>query len=115
MSSRSRRERKPPEPLYLALTEKQWQNTVVELARSLGYRTYHPWLSIRSERGWPDLAIFKPGRFLLAELKSEKGKLTPAQEEIIAELRESGVEVYIWRPSDFDTVAAILNGQKNHT
>ena len=55
-----------------ALTEKAFQSQVVSLAHILGYRVYHPWISIRSERGWPDLALFKPGRFLLIELKTDE-------------------------------------------
>ncbi|MEM4723625.1 MAG: VRR-NUC domain-containing protein [Candidatus Hadarchaeum sp.] len=97
--------------LFLTLNEKQWQKTVVDLARTLGYRVYHPWLSIRSEKGWPDLALFKPGRFLLAELKTERGKLTPSQEQMIADLRAAGVEVHVWRPSDFEKAAKILAGE----
>jgi hypothetical protein len=98
------------EDLRLKLTEKQFQTQVVALARSLGYRVYHPWLSIRSEKGWPDLAIFKPGRFLLAELKTEKGKLTQNQELMIEELRQAGVEVHVWRPGDWDDIVRILAG-----
>lgn len=90
------------------ITEKQWQAQVVYLARLFGYRIYHPWLSIRSERGWPDLAIFRPGRFLLAELKSDTGKLTDAQLRMIADLTAAGVEVYVWRPRDIDRVMEIL-------
>lgn len=91
-----------------AMTEKEWQKQVVDLARALGWRTYHPWLSIRSERGWPDLALFKPGRFLLAELKRETGDVSPAQESMIADLRAAGVTVYVWRPSDWDEVVEVL-------
>ena len=91
-----------------AMTEKEWQKQVVALAAAFGFRSYHPWLSIRSERGWPDLALFKPDRFLLAELKTDKGKLTPAQDVMIADLRAAGVEVHVWRPRDWDDVMRIL-------
>ena len=37
--------------------------------------------TIRSERGWPDLALVRPPRFLLAELKTDKGMTTPSQDE----------------------------------
>lgn len=90
------------------ITEKAFQAQVVALAAALGYRCYHPWLSIRSERGWPDLALFRPGRFLLAELKSDKGKLTDRQEAMIADLRAAGVECHVWRPSDWDTLVEVL-------
>ena len=91
-----------------ALTEKEWQSQVVDLAHLFGYRAYHTFFSIRSERGWPDLALFRPGRFLLAELKSDTGKLTDAQLKMVADLTAAGVEVHIWRPADIDRVMAVL-------
>lgn len=90
------------------LNEKEWQRQVVDVAHLFGFRVYHPWLSIRSEKGWPDLALFRPGRFLLAELKTNKGKVSAAQEGMIRDLRRAGVEVHVWRPSDLDTVMEVL-------
>ena len=96
----------------LALTEKEFQAQVVDLAKTLGYRVYHPWLSIRSERGWPDLALFKPGRFLLAELKTDKGKVSDRQTEMLADLKAAGVEVHLWRPADFDAIVEVLRSDQ---
>lgn len=90
------------------LTEKAFQQQVVELARALGYRCYHTYFSIRSERGWPDLALFKEGRFLLAELKTDKGKLTDKQVEMLADLSRAGVETHVWRPRDWDALVEVL-------
>ncbi len=90
------------------MTEKDWQKQVIDLARLFGFRVFHPWLSIRSEKGWPDLALFRPGRFLLAELKTETGKLPASQESMIADLRAAGVEVHVWRPTDLDHVVEVL-------
>ena len=96
----------------IALTEKEFQSQVVDLAKTLGFRCYHPWLSIRSERGWPDLALFKPGRFLLAELKTDKGKVSDKQTEMLAELKAAGVEVHLWRPRDFDAIVEVLRSDQ---
>lgn len=101
----------PPKTNIPPITEKAFQAQVVALAHALAYRTYHPWLSIRSERGWPDLAIFREGRFLLAELKTDKGKLTDKQQEMLAALEAAGVEVHVWRPRDWDTIVEILNAR----
>jgi hypothetical protein len=91
------------------LTEKEWQAQVLELAGLLGWATYHPWLSIHSPRGWPDLALVRPPRLLLVELKSEKGKVTPAQQHWLELLGACpGVEAHVWRPSDWDAVTEIL-------
>lgn len=93
----------------LALTEKAWLAQVVELASMLGWEHYHPWLSVHSPRGWPDLALVRPPRLVLAELKSEKGKTTPAQDHWLELLGKCpGVEVYLFRPSDLDEVVRCL-------
>ncbi len=61
--------------------------------------------TIRSERGWPDLALVRPPRFLLAELKTDKGMTTPSQDEWLALLSSCpAIEVYLWRPHDFNDV-----------
>jgi hypothetical protein len=96
-------------PVLPPLTEKQWMAQVVDLARTFRWETYHAFLSVHSPRGWPDLALVRPPRLILAELKSEAGKLTPAQARWLELLGAcDGVEVYTWRPSDLDAVAARL-------
>lgn len=87
------------------LTEREFQH----LAGMLGWTTYHPALSKWSERGWPDLALVRPPRFVLAELKRENGRTTPFQDTWLALLRACpGIETYLWRPRDFDAIAAVL-------
>jgi hypothetical protein len=46
---------------------------------------------------------------VLVELKSEKGKVTPAQQHWLDLLGACpGLEVHVWRPSDWDGVTEIL-------
>jgi hypothetical protein len=91
------------------LTEKQWLRQVTDLAHLYRWRTFHPWLSIRSERGWPDLALVRPPRLVLAELKTDHGKVTLPQQEWLDLLGAcSGVEVHLWRPSDFNDLVEVL-------
>lgn len=106
------------------LTEADFQRQVVELAHILGWRVLHVRRSIgrrggqqahqttTSIKGWPDLLLFHPdrGEHFVAELKSEKGRLRPEQVEVLADLRASGVECHVWRPSNFDEVQARLGG-----
>lgn len=96
------------------LSEREFQHQVVDLAKVLGWGTlelpdgsldgliYHPQLSKWSERGWPDLAMARrrDGRFLLAELKAERGVVSARQVAVIDLLRACGVEVHVFRPSD---------------
>lgn len=96
-------------PGRLPLTEKQWQAQVTDYAHLMRWHTYHAFLSIHSPRGWPDLALVRPPRLILAEMKSEKGKATPAQQEWLQLLEGCpGVETYVWRPSDWPDVETVL-------
>ena len=88
----------------LGITEKQFEGQVSYLAKMFGWRYYHPFLSKWSERGWPDVVLLRDGRLILAELKSERGKLTPDQARWLWELRRvPGLEVRIWRPRHLET------------
>jgi hypothetical protein len=96
-------------PGDVRISEKDFQRQVLELARLYRWHAYHPALSKWSERGWPDLALARPPRLVFAELKSETGKVTEHQERWLGLLRGCpGVEVFLWRPSDLERVAAVL-------
>ena len=93
----------------LVVAEKDFQRQVLDLARLFRWKPYHPFLSKWSERGFPDLTLIRPPRLLFAELKRDRGKPTPDQAEWLELLRACpGVETYLWHPSDFDDIAAIL-------
>jgi hypothetical protein len=96
--------------LRLAVTEKAFSEQVLTLAKLLGWTHYRVWVSIRSPRGFPDLVLVRPPRLIFAELKSEKGRLTEAQRawiELLAQV--PAVETYVWRPSDWPTILAVLS------
>lgn len=101
------------------MTEAEWQAQVVQLAGMLGWRHNHTrravgknrrWATATSCVGWPDLTLWheRQRRFIFAELKSDKGRTTMEQDDVLASLRAAGAEVYVWRPADLDDVAAIL-------
>jgi hypothetical protein len=51
----------------------------------------------------------RPPRLVFAELKADRGRTTPDQERWLALLgSRTGVEAYLWRPSDIDDIAALL-------
>lgn len=92
-----------------AVTEKDFQRQVLDLAGIYGWSSYHPMLSKWSERGWPDLALCRPPRLVFAELKRETGKTSEHQDRWLDLLGACpSVEVYLWRPSDLDRVAEVL-------
>jgi hypothetical protein len=86
------------------LTEKQWQQQVLDLATLYGWRHFHDRDPRGSDSGWPDLVLCRPPELLIVELKSQHGHLTRAQSEWLAALRACGVQVDVWRPSQFDEV-----------
>ena len=94
------------------LSEAEWQAQVIRLAISNGWQTHHHFDSRRSSPGWPDLALVHPTRclFLLAEIKTETGRVKPEQEQWLAWLTAAGVDARLWRPSDWDEVVATLTG-----
>src|SRR5262249_31803425 len=89
------------------LAEKEFQAQVVQLARLLRWRVYHTYDSRRSAPGLPDLLLVRE-RVLWAELKTESGRVTPAQRAWIEALAAAGQEVRLWRPRDWPTIQAVL-------
>jgi hypothetical protein len=103
-------------------SEADFQAVVVETARLSGWRVAHfrpartkdgSWKTpvTADGAGWPDLCLVRPPRIIFAELKSESGQLRPNQTEWLDVLRLlPQVEVFLWRPSDWDTVVETLTG-----
>jgi hypothetical protein len=88
-----------------AMTEKDLQAHVRSVATVNGWRAFCWWSSLHSPAGWPDLVLVREvndsqARLLFVELKSEKGKFVPEQEEAHRLLRLTGHQVYVWRQSD---------------
>jgi hypothetical protein len=97
------------------VSEKLLQGAVYDCARRLGYLAYHVFDARRSAPGFPDLVLIKPPRLIVAELKTEKGRLSAHQEVWLHRfLQIDGVEVYLWKPSQWlsGEVEAILRGEQ---
>lgn len=107
-------------PAIREVSEAAFQKAVIELAETLGWRTFHVHDSRKALRGgrlvgdrraagFPDLVLTRRGRLLFLELKSEKGRLRAAQAEWLADLQEveqdaaGRVVVRVLRPSDWDS------------
>lgn len=98
-----------PEPPPTFADEGKFQAAVIAKAKECGWTVYHTYDSRRSEDGWLDLAICRPPRLLFWELKSEKGKLTPAQKKWLNLLRKcDGVEADAFWPKDWERIVKLL-------
>lgn len=102
-------------------SEAAFQEQVTDLARMTGWRCMHVrrsigkghrWTTATSVAGWPDLILWRPGRIIAAELKSQAGQVTSDQARVLASLEEAGMETHVWRPADLDEVAATLGRRR---
>ena len=94
--------------------EKDFQERVCHLARLYHWRIYSIPDSRRvSMAGYPDLTMWnvEQKRLIFAELKREKGKVSESQKIVLSELGQLvQCEVYVWRPSDWDSIIEIMKG-----
>lgn len=93
--------------------EADFQGAVISLARLTGWLAFHSHDSRRSAAGWPDLALCKPPRLLVVELKTTRGRLRPEQRVWLTALAACpGVEVALWRPADWPAIErALVHGE----
>ena len=92
------------------VTEKDFQETVVQAAEMFGWWHYHVADSRRSRPGFPDLVLIKPPKVIFLEVKREKGRLTVAQADVLAMLEDcSEVQAAVVRPTDWGQVVEWLS------
>lgn len=86
------------------MTERQLEAAIVKLATLMGWMVYTV-ADSRSQRshhpGYPDLTMVRGDRLVVAELKSEKGRLRPGQQEWLDAFCAAGAEAYLWKPADW--------------
>ena len=106
--------------IRVPLTEAQFQKQVTDLAERLGWSWLHiermgdvsgRWRTPVSGplgTGWPDLVLIRRDKLIFAELKAQKGQLTPPQRTVMMELVKVA-PYYVWRPSDFNSILEVLS------
>jgi len=104
----------------IATSAADHQAKVLQLAATLGWRSMHVrkamgskkhgWVTPTSVSGWPDAVLWHPKqkRLILIEFKTDKGRLTPGQQDVIRSLLDAGQEVYVSRPREFDQIRDVL-------
>jgi hypothetical protein len=89
--------------------EKSFQRRVVKLAQLYGWVAWHTLDSTGTRAGELDLRLVRPPRVIFAELKSQHGRVRLEQAQTIALLEHCpGVEVFCWRPSDWEELVKVL-------
>ena len=101
------------------MTEEDLLTAVLDLAMTANWRVCHfrpartnkGWRTlVQGHTGWPDLMLCGHRRFLVAELKSDKGSLSDDQARWRLVLDLAGVEYHVWKPRDWldGTIAEAL-------
>lgn len=103
-----------------SVAEEHFQRDVVTYAESHGWLWNHNPDSRKSKAGLPDLILIRCAgndedwRLIFAELKTEKGKVREKQRlwlaalNRVASLTAGHVQVFLWRPHDFESIAEVL-------
>jgi hypothetical protein len=92
-------------------TEAGFLDAVIQLAHLCGWWTYHTHDSRHSAKGFPDLVLVRAPDAIFAELKSERGRVTAEQADVLARLALCGLETAVWRPSDWPTIERRLKAR----
>ena len=90
------------------MSEKAYQDQIVQLAKANNWLVYHTYDSRRSEPGFPDLIMVKGRRLIVIEVKQQDDK-TPKdrmlrQLDWIEALDGTTVTAFVARPSDWERV-----------
>lgn len=103
------------------MSEADFQRRVIETARLYGWRVCHYQDStlksgrygtaVQGDAGGQDLILARDGVVILAELKSDRGRLQPEQKRWEAAV---GAHARVWRPRDWDVVLAELSAGRDH-
>jgi hypothetical protein len=92
--------------------EAHWLGWVTDYATRVArppWRRYHTLNSKGSDPGFPDLVLIRPPRLVVAECKTERGRVTIAQWAWLDDFAACGAESYVWRPSDRAEIERILS------
>ena len=117
------------------ISEKQFQDSVIELFQYCGWLVSHSrparvkddstpsgfsWrTAIQGDKGFLDTIATKDGLLIIAELKSEKGEMSPEQKKwfstlkLVEYLAHPYVRVFMWKPSDWSIIESVAKEEEN--
>ena len=98
-----------PKTALPLLSEKNFQAQVIQYALLKGWLVWNTWRSFHSPKGEFDLRLCRPPRYVLMELKSERGTLTREQEAAFPLLKACpGIEAYVFKPAQWSEIEKVL-------
>ena len=103
----------------LDITEDQWMTTVGDMLDLYRWRWFHPrplrrasgkWeTALSGNAGFVDIVALRPPEAHFLELKSETGRVAPAQQAWHRDLAACGLSVHVIRlPQDLDFLKGLL-------
>ena len=100
------------------ISEADFQRQVIASAKAAGWLVQHARAAynksgrvstpIQGHAGYPDLTLLRD-RLVLVELKKVGAYPSPDQRVWHERLRAAGVEFYVWRPTDWRVIEAVLS------
>jgi hypothetical protein len=101
------------------MLEKDFATQTEHLLNLFGWRWCHFEPAVRQSGGWatplrgqkglPDYVAVRNGLLLFAEIKGDRGRLTPDQSEWLDDLRQvDTVRAELWYPEDLHEIKDIL-------
>ena len=94
---------------HIPISEKHFQQQVIDLAKLHGWKVYHTFDSRKSEPGFPDLVLVRGEMLRFIEAKSETGRLSEAQTEWITALDAvKWIDTDVCQPRDWEYIKEIL-------
>jgi len=91
------------------MSEKHFQQRVVDYARLRHWRVQTQWLAVHSPSGWPDVFMVRGGVAIAAELKIDGQEPRANQQAWLDELDAvPGIVAVCWHPSDWDQIKRAL-------
>ncbi len=86
-----------------SMLERDLSQLVFDAARKRRWLVarYPTFRATQTTPGFPDLVLLRKGRLIVAELKREREEPSEEQKDWLEGFREAGVDVRVWRPSDW--------------
>lgn len=93
-------------------TEADFQRRITDYAQLRGWMFAHIPDSRRAAAGtpgFPDLVLVREDVVLFVEVKTERGKLSAAQNAWQGALLDAGQPVFVWYPSKWEMIQEVLH------